>query len=50
VSHYTVFASGPELTKITEQAGSTFKEDWVIEATTVDGRMLVFDMATGELR
>jgi hypothetical protein len=50
VSHYTVFASGPELTKITERAGSTLEEDWVIEATTIDGRILVFDTATGERR
>lgn len=50
VSHYTVFASSPELTKITENVGSTFTEDWVIEATTIDGRVLVFDMATGQFR
>jgi hypothetical protein len=28
----------------------TFTDDWVIKATTVDGRVLVFDSATGELR
>ena len=50
VSHYTVFASFPELTKITETIGSTFTEDWVIKATTIDGRALVFDIETGELR
>lgn len=50
VSHYSVFASWPELTKITETVGSIFKEDWVIKATTVDGRVLVFDIETGELR
>ncbi len=50
VSHYTVFDSGPALTKITETIGATFKEDWVIEATTIDGRVLVFDLETGELR
>lgn len=49
-SHYTVFASGPAMTKITKSVGSIFKEDWVIEATAIDGRVLVFDMATGELR
>ena len=41
---------GPALTKVTETVGSTFKEDWVVEATTVDGRHLVFDIETGELR
>ncbi len=50
VSHYTVFASLPELTKITETIGSTFTQDWVIKATTIDGRALVFDIETGELR
>ncbi len=50
VSHYTVFVSGPELTKMTEQVGSTLEEDWVIKATTLDGRVLVFDTATGEIR
>jgi len=50
VSHYTVFALAPELTRITEKVGSTFKEDWVVKATTVDGRALVFDVDTGELR
>lgn len=50
VSHYTVFASQPELIKITEQVGSTFQDDWVIKSTTIDGRMLVFDATTGELR
>jgi len=49
-SHYTVFASGPTLAKITKSVGLIFKEHWVIEATTIDGRVLVFDMATGELR
>jgi hypothetical protein len=50
VSHYTVFTSGPELTKITETAGSSLIEDWVIKATTIDGRALVFDIETGELQ
>ena len=50
VSHYTVFALWPELTKITETIGSTFTEDWLIKATTIDGRALVFDIETGELR
>lgn len=50
VSHYTVFAAPPQLTRITEQAGAVFQEDWVITATTVDGPKLAFDMETGELR
>lgn len=50
VSHYSVFESWPELTKITENVGSIFKDDWVVKATTIDGRVLVFDMATGEPR
>lgn len=50
VSHYTVFASEPEMVKITSNVGPVFKEDWVIEATTIDGRTLVFDTASGELR
>ena len=50
VSHYSVFASGPTLTRITEQDGAVFREHWVVEATTIDGRRLVFDMASGALR
>ncbi len=50
VSHYNVFESWPKSVKITENVGAIFKEDWVIEATTIDGRVLVFDMATGEFR
>ncbi len=50
VSHYSVFESWPKSIKITENVDSIFKEDWAIEATTIDGRVLVFDMATGEIR
>jgi hypothetical protein len=50
VSHYNVFALWPEWAKITENVGATFTDDWVIKATTVDGRALVFDGATGEPR
>lgn len=50
VSHYTVFAALPEFIKITENTGAIFRDDWVVKATTVDGRELVFDVATGELR
>ncbi|MEM7222847.1 MAG: hypothetical protein AAF495_07715 [Pseudomonadota bacterium] len=41
VSHYVVFSVQPQLAKQ--------GEDWVIEAITVDGRELVFDVETGEL-
>jgi hypothetical protein len=50
VSHYSVFSSGPEVIKATDGASSTLKEDWVVRATTVDGRELVFDAETGEIR
>ena len=50
VSHYTVFTSGPEMVRITTNVGPVFRENWVIKAKTVDGRALVFDMATGEIR
>ena len=50
VSHYSVFESGPDLVMRVEQDGTVFHEDWVIQATTVDGRRLVFDAATGALR
>lgn len=50
VSHYMVFASEPTMVKITKSDGPIFRDDWVIEAETVDGRLLVFDMATGETR
>jgi len=50
VSHYSVFASWPALTKVTETLGSAFKEEWTVKAKTVDGRNLTFDIETGELR
>ena len=50
VSHYTVFESGPEMVKVTTNVGPVFTENWIIKATTVDGRALVFDMASGELQ
>ena len=50
VSHYTVFASGPQLTRVTGNTGAVFTEEWVVTATTVDGRKLVFDLATGVLQ
>ncbi len=50
ISHYSVFESWPELTTISEKVGAIFKKDWVIKATTIDGRVLVFDMATGDFR
>ena len=42
VSHYDVFASLPQLTRISDT--------WVVKATTVDGRSLVFNPETGELQ
>ena len=50
VSHYSVFANGPAPMRITEQDGAVFRERWMVEATTVDGRRLVFDMVSGALR
>jgi hypothetical protein len=50
VSHYTVFASGPEWIKITTLEGPVYTVGWQILATTIDGRALTFDMKTGELR
>jgi len=50
VSHYSVFAARPALAKDTGTVGATSREDWVIKATTVDKRVLVFDIDTGELR
>ena len=50
VSHYRVFSAGPEMVRRTVGEGSARREAWVITATTVDGRELVFDMATGNLR
>jgi hypothetical protein len=50
VSHYTVFASGPQMARVTTTAGGVFQDDWVIRATTLDGRALTFDVASGELR
>ena len=50
VSHYTVFKSGPEINRTTSSDGPVFKENWVVRATTVDGRLLTFDIVTGNLR
>ncbi len=50
VSHYTVFESEPEMVKVTTNVGPVFTENWFIKATTIDGRALVFDMASGELQ
>ena len=50
VSHYTVFASGPERIKITTLEGPVYFVGWQIVATTIDGRPLTFDMETGEVR
>ncbi len=50
VSHYTVFEQGPEMVRVTTNAGPVFTENWIIKAVIVDGRALVFDMENGELR
>lgn len=47
-SHYSVFDTAPEMVKITTARGAVFEDSWVIRAKTVDGRLLTFDMATGE--
>jgi hypothetical protein len=49
VSHYSVFESWPDLVSTTTSSGPVFTETWTIRATTIDGRSLVFDLATGEL-
>ena len=50
VSHYTVFEREPEMVKVTTNVGPVFTENWIIKATTVDGRALVFDMTSGDLQ
>jgi hypothetical protein len=50
VSHYTVFASSPEMVRITTIEGPYFNENWEIQAQTIDGRMLIFDIETGNSR
>jgi hypothetical protein len=49
VSHYSAFQSDPEMVKIVKQDGPVFSESWVITATTVDDRELVFSITSGEL-
>lgn len=48
-SHYTVFEQEPEVVRVTSNRGSVFTEHWIVTVTTVDGRALVFDVATGDL-
>ncbi len=50
VSHYTIFSEAPKLVKTVSVDGVVFTERWVVTATTVDGRVLVFDPGTGEIR
>ncbi|NNC36417.1 MAG: hypothetical protein EX271_08140 [Acidimicrobiales bacterium] len=50
VSHYTVFKTPPALVKIVKNEGTRFAEEWVVTATTIDGRELVFDLKTGDIR
>ena len=50
VSHYTVFASGPEMIRITTSDGPVYTENWWIGAATIDGRALTFDLETGDIQ
>lgn len=50
VSHYTIFEGEPLLERIVTQEGAIFRETWVVRATTVDSRTLIFDPLTGEVR
>ncbi len=50
VSHYSVFREGPALTRVVRHEDAVFSEEWVVTATTVDGRALTFDPATGVVR
>ena len=49
VSHYTVFSEPPTMVLETRVDGSLYAEQWIIHAVTIDGRVLRFDMETGEL-
>jgi hypothetical protein len=50
VSHYTVFEREPEMVRVITNAGPVLTEDWIIKATTIDGRALMFDMESGQLQ
>lgn len=50
VSHYTVFKIPPKMVEQQIVEGSVFTRRWVITATTIDGRALVFDLETGMRR
>ena len=50
VSHYTVFKVAPVLATITHQDGTTFREEQVLKAVTIDNRELIFDLSTGLIR
>jgi hypothetical protein len=45
-SHYSVFQSEPEMVKIVQQDGPIFSESWIITATTVGERELVFSVTS----
>ena len=49
-SHYTVFEQDPEMVRVTSNRGPVFTEHWIVTVTTVDGRALAFDVATGDLQ
>ncbi len=50
VSHYTVFARPPEMVRVMEGDGPIFRETYFIEAQSIDGRELRFEMHSGELQ
>ena len=49
VSHYTVFSETPKMVLRRRADGPLSSEQWIIQAVTIDGRVLRFDMETGEL-
>jgi hypothetical protein len=49
VSHYTVFVEPLRMVRLVTEANGVFQESWTIEATTVDGRVLAFDIPSGDI-
>lgn len=49
VSHYTVFSEPPRLVQQITEDNAIFRESWIVEAKTVNGRTLRFDPQTGAL-
>jgi hypothetical protein len=37
------------MVKVVSESGGIFRETWVIEATTVDRRVLVFNIPSGDV-